>query len=169
MSSESMPSNSVIFNITYITMSYETSLGDWNKNIYINHYFMFLFHCEKYLWTFFSLWKIPLNSSWKYFLNECIIICHIKCYFRIHWCFYSLLLFSCWVTSDIRPQGQKHARLPCPSVSPGVCSNLCPLGWWCHQAILSSVAPFSCPQSFPASRSISYFIHYVAVSIFLHV
>ena len=94
MSSESMPSNSVIFNITYITMYYETSLGDWNKNIYINYYFIF-FHCYKYLWTFVSLWKIPLNSSWKYFLNECIIICHIKCYFWIHWCFYSLLLFSC--------------------------------------------------------------------------
>ena len=42
-------------------------------------------------------------------------------------------------------------RLPCPSVSPWVCSNSCP---WCHLTISSSVIPFSsCPQSFPASGS----------------
>ena len=46
------------------------------------------------------------------------------------------------------------ARLPCPSLSPGVCSNSCPLSWWCHPTISSSVTPFSsCPQSFPASGS----------------
>ena len=48
--------------------------------------------------------------------------------------------------------GLKHTRLPCPSLSPRVCSNSCPLSWWCHPTISSSVAPFfSCPQSFPAS------------------
>ena len=46
------------------------------------------------------------------------------------------------------------AALPCPSLSPGVCSNSSSLGWWCHPTISSSVAPFfSCPQSFPASGS----------------
>ena len=46
------------------------------------------------------------------------------------------------------------ARLPCPSPSPGACSNSCPLSWWCHPTILSSVAPFSsCLLSFPASVS----------------
>ena len=45
----------------------------------------------------------------------------------------------------------QHARLPCPSLSPGVCSNPRPLSRWCHPTISSSVAPFSCPQSFPAS------------------
>ena len=50
--------------------------------------------------------------------------------------------------------GLQHTRLPCPSLSPGVCSNWCPLGQWCHPTILSSVIPFSsCPQSFPASGS----------------
>ena len=40
------------------------------------------------------------------------------------------------------------------SVSPGVCSNSCPLSWWCYPIIPSSITPFSsCPQSFPASRS----------------
>ena len=44
--------------------------------------------------------------------------------------------------------------LPCPSLSPRVCSNSCPLSWWCYPIIPSSVAPFSYhPQSFPASRS----------------
>ena len=43
--------------------------------------------------------------------------------------------------------GLQHARLPCPSLSPRVCSNSCPLSWWCHPAISSSVAPFSsCPH-----------------------
>ena len=48
----------------------------------------------------------------------------------------------------------QHARLPCPSLSLGVCSNSCPLRQWSHQTISSSVASFSsCPQSFPASGS----------------
>ena len=52
------------------------------------------------------------------------------------------------------PHELQHARIPCSSLSPGVCSNSCPLSQWCHLTILSSVAPFSsCPQSFPASWS----------------
>ena len=52
------------------------------------------------------------------------------------------------------PHGRQHTRLPCPSLSPGVCSNSCPFSWWCHPTVSSSVAPFSlCPQSFPASGS----------------
>ena len=53
--------------------------------------------------------------------------------------------------SRVRPHGLQHARLPCPSLSPGICSNSCPLNWWCHPTISSSVSPFSCPQSSPAS------------------
>ena len=46
----------------------------------------------------------------------------------------------------------EHARLPCPSPTPGACSNSCPLTWECHPTILPSVIPFSsCLQSFPAS------------------
>ena len=52
------------------------------------------------------------------------------------------------------PHGLKHARLPCPSPSPKICSNSNPLSQWCHPTISSSVVPFSsCPQSFPASGS----------------
>ena len=52
------------------------------------------------------------------------------------------------------PHGLQHTRLPCPSLSPSVCSNSCPLSQWCHPTISSSTAPFSFwPQSFPASGS----------------
>ena len=66
-----------------------------------------------------------------------------------------LLFFSHSVMSNsLRPHGLQYARLPCPSLSPRDCSNSCPLSWWCHPTISSSVIPFSsCPQSFPASGS----------------
>ena len=52
------------------------------------------------------------------------------------------------------PHGLEQTRLPCPSPAPRVCSNLCPLSWWCHPSISSSVVPFSSGlQYFPASRS----------------
>ena len=63
--------------------------------------------------------------------------------------------FSHSVTSDyLRHHGLQHARPPCPSPTPGVYSNSCPLSQWCHPTISSSVIPFSsCLQSFPASGS----------------
>ena len=59
------------------------------------------------------------------------------------------------VTSNsLRLRGLQRTRLLCPSLSPGACSNSCPLSQWCHPTISSSVAPFSsCLQFFPASRS----------------
>ena len=47
----------------------------------------------------------------------------------------------------------QHSRPPCPSPTPRVHPNPCPLSWWCHPTISSSVIPFSLPQSFPASGS----------------
>ena len=41
----------------------------------------------------------------------------------------------------LRSHGRQHARLPCPSLSPWVCSNSCPLSWWCHPTISSSSSP----------------------------
>ena len=63
-----------------------------------------------------------------------------------------LLVFSHSVMSNsLWSHEQQHARLPCPSLSPGVRSSSCPLSQWPHPAISSSVGPFSsCPQSFPA-------------------
>ena len=55
-----------------------------------------------------------------------------------------LLLFSCSVMSNsLWPHGLQPARLPCLLLSPRACSNSCPLSWWCHPTILSSVVPFS--------------------------
>ena len=57
------------------------------------------------------------------------------------------------MSNSFRPHGLQHTRLPCSSPSPRACSNSCPLSWWCHPTISSSVVPFSCPQSFPPSGS----------------
>ena len=54
----------------------------------------------------------------------------------------------------LQPHGLQHARLPCPSLSPRVCSNSCLLSWGCHPTISSPAALFSfCLPSFPASGS----------------
>ena len=65
------------------------------------------------------------------------------------------LLFSCSVMpNSLPPHRLQHARLPCPSPSPGACSNSCSLSRWCHPTISFSDVPFSsCLQSFPASGS----------------
>ena len=58
------------------------------------------------------------------------------------------------VSNSLPPHGLQHNRLPCPSPTPRVYSNSCPLSQWCHSTILSSVVPFSSRlQSFRASGS----------------
>ena len=58
---------------------------------------------------------------------------------------FTVLLFSCWATSDsLWAHGRQHTR---------VCSDSCLLSQWCHTTISSSVTQFSCPQCFPASLS----------------
>ena len=65
---------------------------------------------------------------------------------------FSSVAQSCLTLCD--PHGLQHTRLRCPSPTPRACSNSCPLSWWCHPTISSSVSPFSsCLQSFPASGS----------------
>ena len=81
----------------------------------------------------------------------CIYLSEPNFFFIVH----KLLLFNCSVVSNsLRPHGLQHTRLPCPSLSPRVCSNSCLLSRWCHSAVSFSVIPFSsCPQSFPVSGS----------------
>ena len=82
-----------------------------------------------------------------------------KTYSCVYWkhvqVFSCSVQFSCSVVSDsLRPHGLHHTRLPCPSPAPGVYANSCPLSWWWHPAISSSVVPFFFRlQSFPASES----------------
>ena len=66
-----------------------------------------------------------------------------------------LLLFSHSVVSDsLWLYALQHTWAPCPSLSPRVCSNSCPLSWWCYPTISSSVTLFcSYPQSFPMTGS----------------
>ena len=87
--------------------------------------------------------RIAVTESWEVSL---------KPYFFLQWI---LAQFSCSVVSDsLKPHGLQHARLPCPSPTPRVCSNSCPSSRWCHPTISSSVIPFSSHfQSFPASGS----------------
>ena len=75
-------------------------------------------------------------------------------YHHCFWGCFSSVQFSRSVVSDsLRPHELQHARPPCPSPTPRVHSNSRPSSRWCHPAISSSVIPFSCPQSFPASGS----------------
>ena len=58
------------------------------------------------------------------------------------------------MSNSLRPHGLQHSRPPCPSTTPRVNSNFCPLSQWCHQTFPSSVIPFPyCLQSFPKSGS----------------
>ena len=68
---------------------------------------------------------------------------------------FSVVQFSHSVVSEsLWAHGLQHDRPPCPSPTPRVCSNSCPLSQWCHPTISSSVIPFSsCPPSFSASGS----------------
>ena len=71
-----------------------------------------------------------------------------------HFCFSSVQFSRSVVSDSLWPHESQHARPHCPSPTPGVHSNSCPLSRWCHPAISSSVVPFSsCPQSLPASES----------------
>ena len=58
------------------------------------------------------------------------------------------------MSNSWQPHELQHARPPCPTPIPRASPNSCPLSWWCHPTISSSVVPLSsCPQSFPASGS----------------
>ena len=115
----------------------------------------------------------PFNSWWTFrlfplFWLYWIMLLQTYVYKLLCWYMSSVLLhidlgmellgqvqFSCSVMFDsLWPHGLQHARLPCPSPTPGVHLNSCPLSQWCHPAISSSVVPFSSRlQSFPASGS----------------
>ena len=92
--------------------------------------------------------------SRKRYLGKNTVNCHdfICCLFKGS---VQSVQFSCSVVSySLQPHGLQHARLPCPSPTPGAYSNSCPSHRWCHPTISSSVIPFSSLlQSFPASGS----------------
>ena len=92
-----------------------------------------------------AAWWISKNVyTWQPVMNQgLLLVAHSSVQFSR-----SVMSNSSW------PHGLQHARLPCPSPSPRVYSNSCPLSRWCHPIISSSVVPFSSRlQSFPASGS----------------
>ena len=78
--------------------------------------------------------------------------------FFVFWYFTSVQFSHSVVSNSLRPHEPQQARLPCPSPTPRVYPNSCPLSWWCHPTISSSVIPFSSHlQSFPASGFFFFF------------
>ena len=89
----------------------------------------------------FFFWRMDFQLFWYHLLKRLLFLHQIA--------FTSLLkICCCSVVSHVRifaiPWLQ-HTRLPCPSPSPGVCANSCPLSWWCHPTTSSSVTRFSPP------------------------
>ena len=78
----------------------------------------------------------------------------LRRYFKMKHHFSSVQFSRSVVSDSLRPHESQHARPPCPSPTPGVYPNPCPLSRWCHPAISFSVIPFSsCPQFLPGSGS----------------
>ena len=88
--------------------------------------------------------KWVINHSWQTLTK----------YAKLKLFFFIKFLFNCSVVSDsLQSHRLQHSRLSCPSVSPKVFSNSCPVSQWYHPTISSSVVPFSRLQYFPASES----------------
>ena len=96
-----------------------------------------------FVWPFTFTYAFHLELNFVHAVN------------RNRFALFILVQFSCSVMSDsLQTHGPQHTRHPCPLPTLGVYSNSCPLSWWGHPTISSSVIPFSsCLQSFPASKS----------------
>ena len=111
-----------------------TRLRDWAESNWINDGY----GCFQRKFTYG-----PWSSSFVYFFH---VIKQSSPFLKIYYLVAKLCL-------TLQPHGLQHARPSCPSPSPGISSNSCPLSWWHYPTIPSSVAHFSCLQSFPASGS----------------
>ena len=83
---------------------------------------------------------------------------------------WTLLSLSHSVVSDILwPQGLQHARLPCPSLSSGVCSHLCRLSQWCHPTTVAApiYTPTNTAQSFPFPYVLLLFVVFLMIAILI--
>ena len=101
---------------------------------------------------------IPFSRDSTFFPTQGLNLGHLHCRQILFRLIHPRSPCCCWwVTQSyltLWPHGLQHARLSCPSPTPKVCLNSCPLSRWCHPTISSSVIPFpSCLQSFPASGS----------------
>ena len=113
------------------------------------------------------VWLIYLITGTLYLLTSFMNFIHLHPASGNHQsalCIYEFFIFSniphivvvvvqpLSLSNSLQPHELQQVRFPCPSQSPGVCSNSCKLSQWCHPTISSSVITFfSCPQSFPTS------------------
>ena len=124
--------------------------------IYIMYIYM-----HTYMYIYICIWYVCVYIYKLVSVHYICVYIYIYIYVSTYICTYIYIYklvsvqFSCSVMCDsLRPHGLQHARLPCPSPTPGTCSNSCPSSWWCHPTISSSIVPFSsCFQSCPASGS----------------
>ena len=132
-------SHLVIFGFVSIT------LGNVSKKN-ISQWFM----SKNVLSEFFSRSFIVSSLTFRSLTHfEFIVLYGVSC------CCYSI------TSNSLQLHGLQHNRLPCPSPSPRVCSNSCPLSQWCRPTISSCVVPFSSYlQSFPASGFFSLNQHF---------
>ena len=95
-----------------------------------------------------TTWRSPKSKGWKWKCKGNIL----KSFWFLQAIRSSVQFCRSVMSYSLPPHRLQHARPPCPSPTPGVYSNSCPLSRWCHPTISSSVVPFSsCLQSFPAS------------------
>ena len=96
---------------------------------------------------------ILLHVAVQFFQHTCWKDCLFSIVYSCLLCHRFVIVQSlCHVLHSLQPHKLQHARLPCASLFPRVCSNSCPLSHWCHPTFSSSVIHFSsCLQSFPAS------------------
>ena len=119
---------------------------------FISEYFIFWYYCkwDCFLKHHFKIASIEKNNWFlmSIFYPETLVNSFIisnNSFSSVH---------RLVVSDSLQPHEPQHTRPPCPSPTPGVHSNPCPLSRWCHPTISSSVVPFSsCPQSLPASGS----------------
>ena len=98
------------------------------------------------------IFRLFIASIWKY--SWLLYIDLESC--KLSELIYSVQFSRSVVSDSLQPHELQHARPPCPSPTPGVYPNSCPLNWWCHLTISSIVVPFSsCPPIPPSIRVFS--------------
>ena len=148
-------------------------LGEFSILIYVDFFIPIAAWCF-YMWIFGFFLILFITNNCCSVTKLCLTLCSLMdcsmpgfpvlhhllefAQTHVHWVGDAIqpsyLQFSRSVVSDsLPPHEPQHARPPCPSPTPGVHPNPCPLSQWCHPTISSSVIPFSCPQSFSASGS----------------
>ena len=136
---------------------------DWKElisylqgNLEPNHIFNFTFFSSLTTKAFHNEQSLPvsLSSGFCPLIPAWSLACHAHKVLPSYILFTSVQFSRSVMSNSFWPHELQHARPPCPSPTPGVHSDSCPLSRWCHPAILSSVVPFSsCPQSLSASES----------------